>query len=54
VLAVTFLATLLVELEFAIYVGVILSLLLYLNRTSHPHFIISRLTRASDRGASSI
>jgi SulP family sulfate permease len=39
VLAVTFLATLLVELEFAIYVGVILSLLLYLNRTSHPHFI---------------
>jgi len=39
VLAVTFLATLLVELEFAIYVGVMLSLLLYLNRTSHPHFI---------------
>jgi SulP family sulfate permease len=39
VLAVTFLATLLVELEFAIYVGVILSLLLYLNRTSHPNFI---------------
>jgi SulP family sulfate permease len=39
VLAVTFLATLLVELEFAIYVGVILSLLLYLNRTSHPHFV---------------
>jgi SulP family sulfate permease len=26
-------------LEFAIYVGVILSLLLYLNRTSHPHFV---------------
>ena len=39
VLGVTFVATLLVELEFAIYVGVILSLLLYLNRTSHPHFI---------------
>ena len=39
VLIVTFLATLLVELEFAIYVGVILSLLLYLNRTSHPNFI---------------
>ena len=39
VMGVTFLATLLVELEFAIYVGVILSLLLYLNRTSHPHFI---------------
>ena len=36
VLAVTFIATLLVELEFAIYVGVMLSMLLYLNRTSHP------------------
>lgn len=40
VLAATFLATLFVELEFAIYAGVILSLLLYLRRTSHPHFII--------------
>jgi len=39
VLVVTFLATLFVELEFAIYIGVILSLLLYLNRTSHPHFV---------------
>jgi SulP family sulfate permease len=39
VLAVTFLATLFVELEFAIYIGVILSLILYLNRTSHPHVI---------------
>ena len=39
VLAITFLATLLVELEFAIYVGVMLSLLLYLNRTSHPGFV---------------
>lgn len=39
ILAATFLATLFVELEFAIYLGVILSLLLYLNRTSHPHFI---------------
>jgi len=38
VLVVTFLATLLVELEFAIYVGVILSLVLYLNKTSHPRF----------------
>jgi sulfate permease, SulP family len=36
VLATTFLATLFVELEFAIYVGVILSLVLYLNRTSRP------------------
>ncbi len=39
VLAVTFLATLFVELEFAIYVGVILSLLLYLSRTSRPNVI---------------
>jgi len=39
ILTATFLATLLVELEFAIYVGVLLSLLLYLNRTSHPHVI---------------
>jgi len=36
VLAVTFAATLLMELEFAILVGVMLSLLAYLNRTSHP------------------
>ena len=36
VLLVTLLATLLVELEFAIYAGILLSLMLYLNRTSHP------------------
>jgi SulP family sulfate permease len=36
VLAVTFLATLLLDLEFAILVGVLASLALYLNRTSHP------------------
>lgn len=35
----TFLSTLFVELEFAIYVGVLLSLLIYLNRTSHPHLV---------------
>jgi SulP family sulfate permease len=39
VMAVTFFATLFVELEFAIYVGVLLSLILYLNRTSHPNFV---------------
>ncbi len=37
VLATTFLATLLFELEFAIYAGVLLSMALYLSRTSHPH-----------------
>jgi sulfate permease, SulP family len=36
VLVTTFLSTLFLELEFAIYIGVILSLVLYLNRTSKP------------------
>lgn len=36
VLLVTFLATLFLDLEFAIYAGVLLSLLLFLNRTAHP------------------
>ena len=36
VLAATFVATLTLDLEFAIYIGVLLSLLLYLNRTSKP------------------
>jgi SulP family sulfate permease len=36
ILAATFLATLFLDLEFAIYVGVILSLAVYLNRTSRP------------------
>ena len=36
VLAATFIATLTLDLEFAIYIGVLLSLLLYLNRTSRP------------------
>ncbi|MDH4028450.1 MAG: SulP family inorganic anion transporter, partial [Nitrospirota bacterium] len=39
ILFATFIATLFVELEFAIYVGVLLSLLFYLNRTSHPSFV---------------
>ncbi|MCK7493106.1 MAG: STAS domain-containing protein [Comamonadaceae bacterium] len=37
VLAVTFGATLVMHLEFAILVGIVLSLMLYLNRTSRPH-----------------
>ncbi|MDH3406957.1 MAG: SulP family inorganic anion transporter [Gammaproteobacteria bacterium] len=41
VLLTTFFATLFVELEFAIYVGVMLSLLIYLMRTSRPR-IVSR------------
>jgi len=40
VLITTFLATLFVELEFAIYVGVLLSLVFYLLRTSKPRIVI--------------
>lgn len=39
VLLVTFLATLFLELSFAIYVGVLLSLMVYLSRTSKPHVV---------------
>lgn len=42
VLLVTFLSTLFVELEFAIYVGVMTSLVMYLNRTSRPG-VVSRV-----------
>ncbi|HEX4883101.1 MAG TPA: SulP family inorganic anion transporter [Casimicrobiaceae bacterium] len=37
VLVVTFVATLTLQLEFAIFVGVLASLLVYLNRTTHPN-----------------
>jgi SulP family sulfate permease len=37
ILCSTFFATLFLDLEFAILLGVMLSLVLYLNRTSHPH-----------------
>ncbi len=39
VLVVTFVATLFVELSFAVYVGVILSLVLHLNRISYPTIV---------------
>lgn len=39
VLLITFLATLFLELEFAIYLGVILSLIFYLQKTSKPRII---------------
>jgi SulP family sulfate permease len=39
VLLVTFLATLFLELEFAIYAGIFLSLLFYLNRTASPKIV---------------
>jgi len=37
VLVITFLATLLLHIEFAIYIGILLSIGLHLARTSHPH-----------------
>lgn len=39
VLIITFLSTLLLDLEFAIYIGVILSLIFYLKRTSNPRMV---------------
>ncbi len=39
VMLATFLATLFLDLEFAIYIGVFLSLMLYLNRTAHPRIV---------------
>lgn len=39
VMLITFLATLFVELEFAIYIGVMLSLIIYLMRTSRPGIV---------------
>jgi len=49
VLIVTFLSTLFVELGFAIYVGIMLSLALYLNRTSKPR-IVSRVPHPAQPG----
>lgn len=39
VLIITFISTLTLNLEFAIYAGILLSLVLYLNRTAHPRII---------------
>ncbi len=47
VLVTTFVATLFVELTFAVYVGVILSLVLHLNRISYPT-ILSRIPDTAD------
>ncbi len=49
VLITTFTATLFVELTFAVYVGVILSLMLHLNRISHPS-IVSMVPRDTQLG----
>lgn len=49
ILAITFLATLFIELEFAIYIGIILSLGIYLYRTSSPRIITLVPNKNSDR-----
>ncbi|KAA3626988.1 MAG: SulP family inorganic anion transporter [Proteobacteria bacterium] len=48
ILVSTFLAVIFLELEFAIYLGVLMSLVLYLNRTSKPR-IVARTPNANDR-----
>ena len=40
ILLVTFLSTLFLELEFAIYIGVFLSLVLFLSKASHPDIVV--------------
>jgi SulP family sulfate permease len=40
ILTVTFVGTLILALEFAILLGIMLSLVIYLNRTSHPHVFV--------------
>ncbi len=47
VMALTFVATLTLELEFAILLGVMLSLVVYLNRTSRPK-VVSRVPNPAD------
>lgn len=49
ILLVTFLSTLLIELEFAIYIGVLLSLAVYLRRTSQPRIIRVAPLQQSER-----
>ncbi len=51
VLAVTFVATLTVQLEFAIFVGVLASLLVYLKRTTHPRLTPDRTSARRHLGS---
>ncbi len=50
ILITTFLATLFLELEFAIYIGVLLSLVIFLNRTSHPDIVALAPNRDDPKG----
>ncbi len=49
VLAVTFFSVLFLDLELAIFAGVILSLVFYLNRTSHPNVAVMAPNNVDDR-----
>lgn len=49
VLVATFCSTLLFQIEFAIYAGVLLSLAIYLTRTSHPHISVMAPDPADSR-----
>ena len=49
VLAVTFFSVLFLDLELAIFAGVILSLIFYLNRTSHPKVAVLAPSRDDDK-----
>ncbi|WDP93128.1 MAG: sulfate permease [Desulfobacter sp.] len=51
VLCVTFFSTLFFQIEFAIYAGVLLSLAIYLTRTSHPH-VTALVPDSEDAGRS--
>ncbi len=50
ILIVTFLATLFLELEFAIYIGVLLSLVIFLSRTSTPDIAVLAPDRDDPKG----
>lgn len=50
ILLVTFLATLFLELEFAIYIGVLLSLVIFLSRTSNPEVVTLAPDRDNPKG----
>ncbi|MFV0438685.1 MAG: SulP family inorganic anion transporter [Desulfopila sp.] len=51
ILGSTFLATLFLEMQFAILLGIMLSLAIYLNRTSHPHVLTRVPDSRTDRRA---
>ena len=51
ILVATFFATLFLELEFAIYIGVLLSLILFLSKTSTPNIVTLSIDSSSTKGS---